>query len=89
VIFWFQAFAFPKCNLCRYTAGAARVVLRDANTRASVGVVWLVDPTPGRAVTVAFSPAEEDDDLDADADAAAGRRIPGVVGLCTLNQVDP
>ena len=43
-------------------AGGARVVLRDATSRASLGVVWLAEPTPGRAVAVAFSPAREDNE---------------------------
>jgi hypothetical protein len=31
-------------------AGAARVILRDAATRTSLGLVWMMDPAPGRVV---------------------------------------
>jgi len=46
-------------------AGAARIVLRHAASRAALGIVYLTDPHPGRACAVAFSPAAEDDDSEA------------------------
>jgi hypothetical protein len=52
-------------------AGAARIVLRHAGTRAALGIVYLTDPHPGRACAVAFSPAAEDDDSDRKAGAGA------------------